>query len=101
MNGNIMGAQITPDQMQVVNPVMVLIIIPIFDRIFYPCFSKYNILENSLHRMALGGIIAGMAFLSAGLLELVLETTYPELPDKNHASVNIINTLPCNLRVNF
>ncbi|CAH1102182.1 unnamed protein product [Psylliodes chrysocephalus] len=99
MNGNIMGAQITPDQMQVVNPVMVLIIIPIFDRIFYPCFSKYNILENSLHRMALGGIIAGMAFLSAGLLELVLETTYPELPDKNHASVNIINTLPCNLRL--
>ncbi|XP_074032360.1 peptide transporter family 1 isoform X3 [Leptinotarsa decemlineata] len=99
MNGNIMGTQITPDQMQVVNPAMVLILIPIFDRIFYPCFSKINILENSLHRMAFGGIIAGTAFLSAGILELALETTYPELPRRHHASMNIMNTLPCDLKM--
>ncbi|CAH1140864.1 unnamed protein product [Phyllotreta striolata] len=99
MNGNVAGTQITPDQMQVVNPVMVLMIIPVFDRVFYPCISKFNILENSLHRMALGGIIAGLAFLTAGLLELVLETTYPDLPDRHQASVNVINTLPCNLKV--
>ncbi|KAJ8933228.1 hypothetical protein NQ318_010051 [Aromia moschata] len=64
-----------------------------------PCFAKLRVLENSLHRMAIGGIVAGLAFFSAGILELVLETTYPELPDKNHASVNVINTLPCDLKV--
>lgn len=99
MDGNVLGTQIVPDQMQVVNPAMVLVLIPIFDRIFYPCFSKLGILENSLHRMALGGIVAGLAFFSAGILEMVLEKTYPELPSTNHASVNVINTLPCRLRV--
>ncbi|XP_018571370.1 solute carrier family 15 member 1 [Anoplophora glabripennis] len=99
MDGNFLGTQIVPDQMQVVNPAMVLILIPIFDRIFYPCFAKLHVLENSLHRMAFGGIVAGLAFFSAGILELVLETTYPELPDKNHASINVVNTLPCDLTV--
>ncbi|KAG5894367.1 hypothetical protein JTB14_015644 [Gonioctena quinquepunctata] len=99
MDGNIMGTQITPDQMQVVNPAMVLLLIPIFDRLFYPCFSRFNILENSLHRMAFGGLIAGTAFLSAGILELVLETTYPELPRKHEAAFNIVNTLPCDLTI--
>lgn len=99
MDGNMLGAQIVPDQMQVVNPAMVLLLIPIFDSIFYPWFSKRNFLENSLHRMAFGGIAAGLAFFCAGILELVLETTYPELPAKNHASINILNTLPCDLKV--
>ncbi|XP_072396363.1 solute carrier family 15 member 1-like isoform X1 [Diabrotica undecimpunctata] len=99
MNGNILGTLISPDQMQVVNPAMVLIIIPILDRVFYPCLSKYSFLENPLHRMAVGGIIAGIAFLCAGILELVLETTYPDLPREHEASVNVINTLPCTLKV--
>ncbi|XP_050514440.1 solute carrier family 15 member 1-like isoform X3 [Diabrotica virgifera virgifera] len=99
MDGNILGTLISPDQMQVVNPAMVLIIIPILDRVFYPCLSKHSFLENPLHRMAVGGIIAGIAFLSAGILELVLETTYPDLPRDHEASVNVINTLPCTLKV--
>ncbi|KAJ8924661.1 hypothetical protein NQ315_000812 [Exocentrus adspersus] len=99
MDGNLLGTQIVPDQMQVVNPAMVLVLIPAFDRIFYPCFAKFGILENSLHRMALGGVVAGLAFFSAGILELVLETTYPELPERNHASINVVNTLPCDLKV--
>ncbi|XP_056637753.1 peptide transporter family 1-like [Diorhabda sublineata] len=100
MNGDILGPiDVAPDQMQVINPALVLIIIPILDRVFYPCFSRYNFLQNSLHRMAFGGLIAGVAFFSAGVLELVLETTYPRLPEKHQAAVNIINTLPCNLKV--
>ena len=31
---------IKPDQMQVVNPLMILILIPIFDRFIYPQFGK-------------------------------------------------------------
>ncbi|CAH0548090.1 unnamed protein product, partial [Brassicogethes aeneus] len=99
MNGNVLGTQIVPDQMQVINPGLVLILIPIFDRVFYPCFAKFHLMQNSLHRMAIGGIIAGLAFFSAGILELVLETTYTHLPNKNYAAINVINTLPCDLRI--
>lgn len=95
MDGNVFGVQIVPDQMQVVNPAMVLILIPFFDKVLNP--REY--LENPLHRMAIGGIVAGLAFLSAGILELVLERTYPDVPDKNEAFFNFINTLPCDVTV--
>lgn len=97
MDGIVLGTQIVPDQMQVINPALVLFLIPIFDRIFYPFLTKLHIMENPLHRMAIGGLVAGLAFLSAGILELILERSYPVLPDKNQASLNLINTLPCDL----
>ncbi|KAF5300977.1 hypothetical protein FQR65_LT09021 [Abscondita terminalis] len=99
MDGAVLGTQILPDQMQVVNPAFVLFLIPIFDRCFYPILNKLQVLSCPLHRMAIGGLVAGAAFLSAGILELVLETTYPELPDKNRASLNFINTLPCDVTI--
>lgn len=99
MDGNLLGMQIVPDQMQVVNPALVLILIPIFDRIFYPCMTRLNLLENPLHRMAIGGLLAGTAFLSAGILELMLERNYVEMPYKNRASLNFINTLPCHVYI--
>lgn len=95
MDGNVFGMQIVPDQMQVVNPAMVLILIPFFDKVMNP----RRLLENPLHRMVVGGFVAGLAFFSAGALELVLERTYPELPDKNEAFFNFINTLPCEVSV--
>lgn len=67
MDGNILGVQIVPDQMQVINPAMVLVLIPMFDKLLYPSCEKINFLKNSLHRMALGGMAAGLAFI-AGLL---------------------------------
>lgn len=99
MNGNFLGMVIIPDQFQVINAALVFLMIPGFNRFFYPWFSKYQIIENSLQRMAIGGIAAGMAFFAAGVLELVLEKTYPQFPDKQHAFLNIINTLPCDILV--
>ena len=41
MNGSLGGGQfIKPDQMQVTNPVLVLILLPLFDRIIYPFLAK-------------------------------------------------------------
>ena len=40
MNGSLGTGTIKPDQMQVVNPLMILILIPIFDRFIYPQFAK-------------------------------------------------------------
>lgn len=99
MDGNVLGLLIVPDQMQVINPAIVLVLIPLFDKVLYPLLTRMNILENPLHRMAIGGIVAGVAFLAAGILELVLEKTYPELPQQYHASLNFINTLPCDLMI--
>ena len=40
MDGEIGPIQILPDQMQVVNAMMILIFIPIFDKGVYPLFGK-------------------------------------------------------------
>lgn len=99
MDGFFMGIQIVPDQMQVINPALVLFLIPFFDKCLYPMMQKRNFMTNQLHRMAVGGLIAGVAFLFAGVLELELEKNYPKLPGNYQASVNIINTTPCRIDI--
>lgn len=99
MEGTIFGSQIVPDQVQVINPALVLLLIPFFDRIFYPFLARFNMLENPLYRMAIGGLIAGLAFISAGMLELILEKNYPQVPGNKEATINFINTLPCDTTV--
>lgn len=49
--------------------------------------------------MAAGGVVAGMAFVCAGLLEYKLQETYSPVPSNNGAEMILINTLPCDLQV--
>ncbi|KAL0280097.1 UNVERIFIED_CONTAM: hypothetical protein PYX00_001487 [Menopon gallinae] len=97
MNGEVFGYQIMPDQIQVVNPAIVLLLIPLFNKGIYPCLTNCHILVSPLQRMVAGGFIAGLAFVCSGVLEYELEQTYPMLPSKGEAFINFVNTLPCNL----
>lgn len=99
MDGNFFGMVIVPDQLQVINAALVFLLIPGFNQILYPWLSKIRVIENSLQRMSIGGIAAGLAFFMAGILEIALEKTYPQFPEKQHAFLNIINTLPCDVNV--
>lgn len=98
MDGMVLNTHIIADQMQVLNPIVVLLLIPLFDRVFYPCFNKFHFMENSLHRMAIGGLLAGLAFLAAGVLELFLEQNHPKI-GRRSSSVYVINTLDCDLKI--
>ena len=40
MNGDIGTYTIKPDQMSVVNPLLILILIPLFESVMYPSFKK-------------------------------------------------------------
>lgn len=97
MNGEIGGFTIKPDQMQVVNPVLILILIPIFDSFIYPMLGKCNLLKRQLPRMFVGGLLAGVAFVVSGMLELKLESTYPVPVGRGEARLSFINTLPCDV----
>ena len=43
MNGQVGNYIIKPDQMQLINPAIILILIPLFDQIIYPFFAEYVI----------------------------------------------------------
>lgn len=98
MMGFIGSYEIKPDQMQVVNPLLILVFIPLYDVVFYPLLSKIGV-RRPLQKLTLGGILAGVAFLCSAIVELQLEKTYPVLPGAGQSQLRIFNGLPCEYRI--
>lgn len=68
MNGNIGFYTIIPDQLNVLNPLLVLLLIPLFENAIYPLLTKVGI-KSDLQKVNLGGCLAGVAFLTSALVE--------------------------------
>ncbi|XP_063972986.1 peptide transporter family 1-like [Diachasmimorpha longicaudata] len=99
MDGQIGNFQLKSDHMQVINPLLIIIIIPIFELSFYPLLAKFKCLDTQLKKLTIGGMMAAVAFLFSSLVELKLETTYPVLPTNGLAQVRIFNPRDCHLPV--
>lgn len=65
-----------PDQMQIINPVIVLILIPVFEKSLYPWWDKIGIFRTPLQKMIIGGFIASISFVAAGIVELKLQVSF-------------------------
>lgn len=99
MNGYISQQySIKPDQMQVLNPVIVVFCIPLFNFVIYPMLEKVKI-HTPLRKMALGMTLCGAAFAVSGLLELRLEETYPVLPKAGEGQLRIFNSQSCGFQL--
>jgi len=99
MNGIVGGSTIKPDQMQVANPLMILLLIPLFDKVIYPLFAKFGLLKKPLQRMTVGGLLTAGSFFVSGFLELNLQPTYAKMPALLESHVFVVNSLPCNISV--
>lgn len=75
MNGDIGFYTIKPDQFNVVNPLLVLILIPLFEYVIYPQLSKIGI-RTALQKVALGMIFASLAFLTSAAVESQIERKF-------------------------
>ena len=74
MNGNFFGLlTLEPDNIQVANAGLILILIPIFNSVVYPLAARCNFLTTSLQRVGLGFFFAALAFGVSGLVDLELE----------------------------
>lgn len=74
MNGDLGFYVIKPDQMQMVNPLLILAFIPLFDSVVYPLLSRVG-LRRPLQKLTLGGILAGIAFLLSALVQFQIEAS--------------------------
>jgi hypothetical protein len=45
----------------------------------YPYLEKRNILKNPLHKLTLGGVLAGLAFIVAGVVEIYISVSFDSL----------------------
>ena len=73
MEGELFNIELIPDQMQVINPVIVLALIPLFNRYLYPLTDRFHFMASPLRKMVFGGIFAGLAYVASALLEIKLE----------------------------
>ena len=102
MNGNIGAAgTIYPDQIQVMNPILILILLPLFDRLVYPIFAKCNFLKKPLQRMCFGGVLCALSFVISGILELKLQKTYAKIPATGLSDIHLMNNIPCTVQISL
>ncbi|XP_038674397.1 solute carrier family 15 member 1-like isoform X2 [Scyliorhinus canicula] len=91
MDGNFGGLDIQPDQMQTVNPILILILVPVVDVIVYPLIAKCKFNFTPLRKMAVGMFIAALAFIAAALVQMEIDKTLPVFPTGEQGQIKIIN----------
>lgn len=71
MNCRVGNLTIMAEQMSFINPLLIIILVPLFEVIIYPFLKKYfNV--TPLRKMAIGGIIASLSFVVAGIIQVVM-----------------------------
>ncbi|ODN05974.1 Peptide transporter family 1 [Orchesella cincta] len=89
MKRELWGVSFEPEQFQVTNRLLILALIPLFQRVIYPMLGKCGLLKKQLSRIFWGGIFAALAFLMSGFLEIQLKDSTAE-----NSNVHIIWQLP-------
>ncbi|KAH7982214.1 hypothetical protein HPB52_003444 [Rhipicephalus sanguineus] len=94
-----LGYQVLPDQMQLVNPLLILVLVPVFSYAVYPMFNRCNLLNRPLQKITVGGLAAAAAFAVAGCLDLALESGAEAPSPAGFTRLAFVNTLPCPVHV--
>ena len=88
-----------PDQVQIINPILILILIPIFDKIVYPLVRKCGIKVTTLRKMTCGIFLAGIAFILSALVQIQIESGADRSAPDGSAFLKIFN--PTSAQANF
>ncbi|XP_017363650.1 solute carrier family 15 member 2 isoform X2 [Cebus imitator] len=99
MNRNLGFFVLQPDQMQVLNPLLVLIFIPLFDLVIYRLVSKCGINFSSLRKMAVGMILACLAFAVAAAVEIKINEMAPAQPGPQEVFLQVLNLADDEMKV--
>ncbi|KAL0852209.1 hypothetical protein ABMA28_000429 [Loxostege sticticalis] len=89
------------DQMQVLNPLLILVFIPIFEVAIYPFMTWCKLIRKPLHKMIWGGILAAAAFVISGIVEISLLPTYGTPVAQGLAQLRVYNGYNCNFTLDL
>jgi proton-dependent oligopeptide transporter, POT family len=74
LQGKQMGAWwLDPSQMQALNPLLVMLLIPFNNLVLYPALRRWGIEPTPLRRMTAGIAFSGLSWVAIGILQLQLE----------------------------
>lgn len=94
MNGDIGFYYIKPDQMQLLSPIFILILIPSYQWIIYPLLEKIGV-GRPLQKLTIGGILVGIAVMLSGFVELKIESSNAAEQLKGMSQLRIYNGQQC------
>uniref|UniRef100_A0A8C3K0Z3 Solute carrier family 15 member 1 n=1 Tax=Calidris pygmaea TaxID=425635 RepID=A0A8C3K0Z3_9CHAR len=101
MDGNFGAIQIQPDQMQTVNPILIIIMVPVVDAVIYPLIKKCKINFTPLRKITVGMFLASLAFVAAALVQVQIDKTLPVFPAAGQSQIKIVNLGTDNVAINF
>ncbi|XP_061827540.1 solute carrier family 15 member 1 [Nerophis lumbriciformis] len=101
MDGNFGALVIQPDQMQTVNPILILTLVPIMDSLIYPLIQKCGLNFTPLKRMTVGMFLAAVAFVCAALVQVEIDKTLPTFPSAYESQLKVINLGQNPVKVNL
>jgi POT family proton-dependent oligopeptide transporter len=73
MDLEVWGFQLEASQIAALNPVMVMVLIPVFGYGVYPALERMGIRTTPLRRMSAGMVLAALSFVAVGLLQMPLD----------------------------
>ncbi|CAD6184562.1 unnamed protein product [Caenorhabditis auriculariae] len=89
LDGRVGVLSILPEQIHALNPICVLILVPLFEGWIYPALRKV-VRVTPLRKMAVGGLLTAAAFAIAGLLQLKVNETMEVPPEPGRVFIQRI-----------
>jgi len=62
-----------PEQLNVINPVQIMLFIPLFDRVIYPTLEHRGVRLSHIRRMMIGMVLTSISFAFSGLIESTIQ----------------------------
>ncbi|GFT35608.1 solute carrier family 15 member 2, partial [Nephila pilipes] len=90
---------VKPHHIQIANPLLIVILIPIFDWMIYPALERIKWCNTPLQRMTVGGLLCAFSFVISACIQLKIETELPKLPPEGESEMLVINNSPCFLEM--
>ncbi|RMC06804.1 hypothetical protein DUI87_16250 [Hirundo rustica rustica] len=76
---------------QIVNPILIVIMVPVVDSLVYPLIKKCRLNFTPLKKMTVGMFLGSLAFVAAALVQVQIDKTYPVFPVSGQAQIKLIN----------
>ncbi|KAK1167850.1 solute carrier family 15 member 1-like [Acipenser oxyrinchus oxyrinchus] len=101
MDGNFGPVRIQPDQMQTVNPILIIILVPIVNGVVYPLIKKCKLNFTPLRKMTVGMLLAALAFIVAAFVQIKIDGTLPKFPSAGTCQMKVLNLGDATVHVNI
>jgi len=87
---------ILPDQVQLINPFLILVLVPFFVFLVYPSVNKL-IRFTALRKITCGFVLTGLSFMVCAIVQMEQEKYATPLPIEHEHGLRFINADSCDL----